>query len=99
DNAELLRSGEAARQAFAYQQAQRAARQAERAAQQASSGTAEMKDQSAEPALSAARPNPGPRVPQQIYLAEAKVRIDAALGAEIDFVAPLARLWSSTACA
>jgi len=98
NNAELLTSGEAARAAFAYQQAQRAARQAERAAQQASSGTAEMKDQSAEPALSAARPNPGPGVPQQIYLAEAKVRIDAALGAEIGFVERLVWFWSNHFC-
>src|SRR5262249_43817576 len=30
--------------------------------------------------------NPGPGVPQQIYLAEAKARFDAALGAEIGFV-------------
>src|SRR5439155_13644024 len=73
NNPDLLTSGAAARAAFAYQQAQRAARQAERAAQQANApsgaGSAEMRDQSAAPA---ARPNPGPGVPQQIYLAEAK---------------------------
>src|SRR5215468_11341022 len=52
-NADLLTSGTAARVAFAFQQAQRAARQAERAAQQAaapSSGSPpEMKDQSGTP--------------------------------------------------
>jgi uncharacterized protein (DUF1800 family) len=97
---ELLTSGEAARAAFAYQQAQRAARQAERAAQQASSGagSAEMKDQSATPPPATARPNPGPGVPQQIYLAEAKARIDAALGAEIGFVERLVWFWSNHFC-
>src|SRR5437763_14214225 len=72
NNPELLTSGAAARTAFAYQQAQRAARQAERAAQQANApsgaGSAEMKDQSATPPAPAARPSPGPGVPQQIYL-------------------------------
>src|SRR5215813_8992991 len=52
-NADLLASGTAARVAFAYQQAQRAARQAERAAQQAnppsSASSPEMKEQSATP--------------------------------------------------
>src|SRR6516165_9715431 len=53
-NADLLTSGTAARVAFAYQQAQRAARQAERAAQQANAPSnggspPELKDQSATP--------------------------------------------------
>src|SRR5258708_39821520 len=39
-NADLLTSGTAARAAFAFQQAQRAARQAERAAQQATASSA-----------------------------------------------------------
>src|SRR4030095_10081664 len=84
---DLLTSGVAARVAFAYQQAQRAARQAERAAQPAMApgggGAREMKDQT--PRVSAPRPNPGPSLPQQIYLAEAKARINAALAAEIGF--------------
>src|SRR5438128_493587 len=102
NNPELLTSGAAARTAFAYQQAQRAARQAERAAQQANApsgaGSAEMKDQSATPPAPAARPSPGPGVPQQIYLAEAKARIDAALGAEIGFVERLVWFWSNHFC-
>src|SRR5262249_61181810 len=57
-----------------------------------------MKDRSAEPAPPAARPNPGPGVPQQIYLAEAKARIDAALGAEIGFVERLVWVWSNHFC-
>ena len=101
-NADLLASGTAARVAFAFQQAQRAARQAERAAQQAaapSGGAAppQMKDQSATPPPAPVR-NPGPGVPQQIYLAEAKARIHAALGAEIGFLERLVWFWSNHFC-
>ncbi|MBV8289363.1 MAG: DUF1800 family protein [Hyphomicrobiales bacterium] len=100
-NADLLTSGTAARVAFAFQQAQRAARQAERAAQQAAapSGGAsppQMNDQSAPPPAPAR--NPGPGVPQQIYLAEAKARIQAALGAEIGFLERLVWFWSNHFC-
>jgi uncharacterized protein (DUF1800 family) len=105
-NTDLLTGGVAARTAFAYQQAQRAARQAERAAQQANPQTAgtggsppEMKppDQPSPPPP-AARPNPGPGVPQQIYLDEAKARVNAALGAEIGFVERLVWFWSNHFC-
>ena len=99
-DADLLTSGVAARVAFAYQQAQRVARQAERAAQPAtapgSGGAPEMKDQT--PPASAPRPNPGPSVPQQIYLAEAKARIHAALAADIGFVERLVWFWSNHFC-
>jgi uncharacterized protein (DUF1800 family) len=99
---DLLTSGTAARVAFAYQQAQRAARQAERAAQQAnapmSGGSPEMKDQSATPPAPAPMRNPGPGVPQQIYLSEAKARINAALDAEIGFVERLVWFWSNHFC-
>ena len=102
-NADLLTSGTAARVAFAYQQAQRAARQAERAAQQAnppsSAGSPpQMKDQSATPPAPAPMRNPGPGVPQQIYLSEAKARIAAALDAEIGFVERLVWFWSNHFC-
>src|SRR5499427_8675840 len=98
-NADLLTSGTAARVAFAFQQAQRAARQAERAAQQAGGGAAppQIKDQSAVPPPAPVR-NPGPGVPQQIYLAEAKARIQAALGAEIGFLERLVWFWSNHFC-
>jgi uncharacterized protein (DUF1800 family) len=101
-HADLLTSGTAARVAFAFQQAQRAARQAERAAQQAAapSGGAsppQMNDQSAPPPPAPVR-NPGPGVPQQIYLAEAKARIQAALGAEIGFLERLVWFWSNHFC-
>jgi len=101
-NADLLTSGTAARVAFAFQQAQRAARQAERAAQQAAapSGGAsppQMNDQPAPPPPAPVR-NPGPGMPQQIYLAEAKARIQAALGAEIGFLERLVWFWSNHFC-
>ena len=98
-DADLLTSGVAARAAFAFQEARRAARQAERAAQPATapgSGAPEMKDQT--PPASAPRPNPGPSLPQQIYLAEAKARIHAALAAEIGFVERLVWFWSNHFC-
>jgi uncharacterized protein (DUF1800 family) len=116
---DLLTSGEAARAAFAFQQAQRAARQAERAAQAAqnsnvssansqsansqatSPASPEMKpaDQAGTPAASPPPPrNPGPGVPQQIYLAEAKARFNAALGAEFGFVERLVWFWSNHFC-
>ena len=101
-NADLLTSGTAARVAFAFQQAQREARQAERAAQQAAapSGGAsppQMNDQSAPPPPAPVR-NPGPGMPQQIYLAEAKARIQAALGAEVGFLERLVWFWSNHFC-
>src|SRR6516225_4963980 len=71
-NADLLASGTAARVAFAFQQAQRAARQAERAAQQATApgGGASPPQMNAQSAPPPPARNPGPGLPQQIYLAE-----------------------------
>src|SRR6195256_2581377 len=103
-----LPSGPAWRAAFAYQESQRMARRAERAMQQANAQGAggaatdtkppDMKpaDQPATPA--APRPNPGPGVPQQLYLDEAKARFNAALGAEIGFVERLGWFWSNHFC-
>src|SRR4249919_1794040 len=102
-DADLLPSGPAWRAAFAYQEAQREARRAERAMQQANAQGAggsppDMKpaDQPSVPA--APRPNPGPGVPQQIYLDEAKARFAAALGAEIGFSERLVWFWSNHFC-
>jgi uncharacterized protein (DUF1800 family) len=94
-NPELLTTGAAARAAIAFQQAQRVARQAERTVQQAAP---EMKPADQPEAPAAPRPNPGPAVPQQLYLAEAKARIDAALSAEIGFAERLAWFWSNHFC-
>jgi uncharacterized protein (DUF1800 family) len=115
---DLLTSGEAARAAFAFQQAQRAARQAECAAQAAQTSNApnansqsgsaqatspaspDMKpaDQAGTPVSPPPPRNPGPGVPQQIYLAEAKARFNAALSAEIGFVERLVWFWSNHFC-
>jgi uncharacterized protein (DUF1800 family) len=70
-------------------------------AQATSPPSPEMKpaDQAGTPASSPPPPrNPGPGVPQQIYLAEAKARFNAALGAEIGFVERLVWFWSNHFC-
>src|SRR5262245_38376526 len=94
-NAELMTSGVAARAAFAFQQAQRELRRA------AKSAPKETKDAAAEasppPAPAPARPNVG-MAPQQIYLDEAKVRLTAALDADIGFVERLTWFWSNHFC-
>jgi uncharacterized protein (DUF1800 family) len=101
----LPASGEGARAAFKFRQEQRAARLAERAARDANSANArnggapsEMKapDGGAPPATP--KPNPGPGVPQRLYLDEAKARIHAALEARIGFAERLVWFWSNHFC-
>jgi uncharacterized protein (DUF1800 family) len=104
----LLASGAATRAAFKFQQAQNAARRAARAAQTAPppnadgnmTAGAEMKpvEPPATPPPPGARPDPGPPLPQQIYLDEAKARLHAALGADIGFAERLAWFWSNHFC-
>jgi uncharacterized protein (DUF1800 family) len=98
DSPDLLSSAIAARTALQFQQAQRAARRAERARREANAGNppGDMKAEEQTPPP-AARP-PGPAVPQQIYLDEAKARIHAALGAEIGFAERLVWFWSNHFC-
>ena len=45
-----------------------------------------------------AKANPGPGIPQQIYLEEAKVRFDSALNAEIGLIDRLTWFWSNHFC-
>jgi uncharacterized protein (DUF1800 family) len=45
-----------------------------------------------------AKTNPGPGIPQQIYLEEAKARFDSALNAEIGLVDRLTWFWSNHFC-
>jgi uncharacterized protein (DUF1800 family) len=45
-----------------------------------------------------AKANPGPGIPQQIYLEEAKARFDSALNAEIGFIDRLTWFWSNHFC-
>ena len=102
-NQELRNSGEAARAAFDFRQERQAARLAARA--QGQSGDREpnrapMDDSRSEMMQKgtnqgAAKPNPGPGVPQQIYLEEAKNRIDAAFDSDVGFVERLVWFWSN----
>jgi uncharacterized protein (DUF1800 family) len=106
---DLLTSGEAARAAFDYRQVQRAARLAQRAQREAdqqaarpATPPANADDKATSGAQADARPkpsrNPGPGIPQQIYLEEANARLSAALGAEIGFAERLAWFWSNHFC-
>jgi uncharacterized protein (DUF1800 family) len=105
DNPDLPASGVAARAAFAFQQAQNAARQAARVAQQqqqnAGANQAEqpmsIPGQTPGPAAATNAPRPQP-VPQQLYLDDAKARIQAALAAEIGVVDRLVWFWSNHFC-
>jgi hypothetical protein len=90
----LLSSGEAARAAFDFRQERKAARLAARAGDETGTQQAkEVQTSASQPEMAqpqarqtAPRPNPGPFVPQQIYLEEAKARLDSALDANFGFV-------------
>jgi uncharacterized protein (DUF1800 family) len=101
----LLTSGEAGRAAFEFRQERRAARRAardrEKQAEQAAPSVgvspsmgAPADDRRAVEAMQ----NRGPGVPQQIYLKEARARIDTALRSEISFVERLVWFWSNHFC-
>jgi uncharacterized protein (DUF1800 family) len=91
DDADLLDTGEAARAVFDFRQERKAVRFAQRAAQPpAGNATA---------ATNGDKPqNPGPALPQQIYLAEAKARFDRALEAETGLLERLVWFWSNHFC-
>jgi uncharacterized protein (DUF1800 family) len=93
---DLLDSGEAARAAFDFRQNRKAIRLAQRTGEQAA-GQAQA-GPSAEGANGEQMRKPGPGVPQQIYLAEAKARFDRALAADIGFVERLVWFWSNHFC-
>ena len=111
---DLLSSGEAARAAFDFRQerkAQRLAAQERRpqagAPASSSPPASEManaapgaKDNTMEANATAQtqKPNVGPGIPQQIFLQDAKARIDAALGADLGFVERLVWFWSNHFC-
>src|SRR5690349_8217385 len=92
DAPDLLSSGEAARAAFEFRQDRKATRLAQRAGQKMlAGGNAE--------APNAEKPRPpGPGVPQQLYLEEAKARFDRALAADTGFVERLVWFWSNHFC-
>lgn len=105
-NDDLQSSGEAARAAFDFRQERKAARLVARSQDQASKHQAgeapanvpqqKMAEPQAQTAPSS--PNPGPSVPQQIYLEEAKARLDSALAADVGFVERLVWFWSNHFC-
>jgi uncharacterized protein (DUF1800 family) len=94
---DLAASGPAARAVFVFRQerkAQRMAQRAEREAEkQAAPDNAMEQPQPQQPKRDAA-----PGLPQQLYLKEAKGRIEAALDAEIGFVERLVWFWSNHFC-
>jgi uncharacterized protein (DUF1800 family) len=93
-NDDLLSSGEAARAAFDFRQERKAARLAANAQSEAE------KQQAKEAASSEEKQpgNPGPGVPQQIYLEESKARLESALAADAGFVERLVWFWSNHFC-
>jgi len=106
-NAGLPSSAAAARAALEFQEKQRIARQVrQRSAQQNDMANPPAESQMSEPSGTPATPAPkaaprvnnGPTVPQQLYLAEAKARIHAALGADIGFAERLTWFWSNHFC-
>ncbi len=88
DNPGLLTSGAALRATIRFQMERKAAREARKM-----DGGANDMDGEAQPMQ-----KQGPGVPQQIYLAEAQARYDAALNADIGFSERLVWFWSNHFC-
>ncbi|HLH92689.1 MAG TPA: DUF1800 family protein [Xanthobacteraceae bacterium] len=84
----LLDTGEIARAVFDFRQERKAVRFAQQADQMMTANAN---------ATPPAKP-PGPGLPQQIYLAEAKAHFDRALDAETGFVERLVWFWSNHFC-
>jgi uncharacterized protein (DUF1800 family) len=106
-DSDLLTSGEAARAAFNFRQERKAQRLAERAQREAAKNAPAAPAKKPAPAPSEMvqggapapiKPNPQLGLPQQLYLEEAKARIDAALGADLGFVERLVWFWSNHFC-
>ena len=108
-NSGLMSSDEALRAVFEFRQERKAARIAQRNMNDpraASPGANDMtiasdnaaKNDMASDARSMPAAKPGPPLPQQIYLAEAKARYDAALNADIGFAERLVWFWSNHFC-
>jgi uncharacterized protein (DUF1800 family) len=94
DAPDLLGSAGAARAAFAFRQERKATRLAQRATPTMAPAAG-----NAVEAPNAEKPrNPGPGLPQQLYLAEAKARFDRALAADTGFVERLVWFWSNHFC-
>jgi uncharacterized protein (DUF1800 family) len=107
DNPDLLTSAEAAQAGRDFRQVRKAAKlaeridrnadqQAERSNRNAGQDPADM--QSGADMKSTARRDPGPAIPQEILLEEAKARLTAAAGADIGFAERLVWFWSNHFC-
>lgn len=96
---DLLSSSEAARAAFDFRQERKAARLAANAQSEAEKQQAKTSEDK-QPAQqnNAAKPNPGPGLPQQIYLEESKARLESALAANAGFFERLVWFWSNHFC-
>ncbi len=106
-NDDLLNVGEAARAAFDFRQERKAARLLAKAEQDAAQAAAReaARNPPAKPDMVAkpdqksdAKPKQQPGIPRQIYLEEAKARLDAALAAETGFAERLVWFWSNHFC-
>jgi uncharacterized protein (DUF1800 family) len=93
---DLLDTGDAARAVFDFRQERKAVRFAQRTEQQIATSPNAAGANAANGA-NAPKP-PGPGLPQQIYLAEAKARFDRASDAEPGFVERLVWFWSNHFC-
>jgi uncharacterized protein (DUF1800 family) len=80
------------------QAAQPGARNAPKAGPDMNSGSDMISGSDMKPAAPAAARDPGPGIPQQIFLEEAKVRLSAAAAAEIGFAERLVWFWSNHFC-
>lgn len=94
---DLVDSGRAARDAFAFQLARKAEREAKRMQAEAMPKPDMAGDNNQ---MSAALPQakPGPGLPQEIYLTEAQARYQAALDADIGLTERLVWFWSNHFC-
>jgi uncharacterized protein (DUF1800 family) len=98
-DAALPSSAASGRAVFAFRKEQLAMRQAERAARDtAQQGSMPPESKSSEPASGLAKSNPGPALPQRIYLDEARARMHAALQPSIGFPERLVWFWSNHFC-
>jgi uncharacterized protein (DUF1800 family) len=111
NDANLLTSAEAAQAGRDFRQVRKAARLAEAVVRDANQQAAPEAGRSAPKAAPDMQPgadmkasapaaarDPGPGIPQQIFLEEAKARLSAAAGAEIGFAERLVWFWSNHFC-
>ena len=98
DNAALRPSGENTRAAFDFRQERQVKLLAEKAEKAAAGKTNPDDGMEPKEGMAAEPPKPDPRAPQQIFLAEARARLEAALDAEIGFVERLVWFWSNHFC-